>query len=360
MKLINLFDFEKASEAVISRGLWDFIAGGADDEITLRRNRTAFEQISLSPRFLLDVNNLDTSTTVLGSKINLPLMISPTGALKHVHIDGDLAVARAAEQMDTVMIVATNANYTIEEISDATMSPLWFQLYHYDDDTTIDLVTRTTSAGYRAICVTVDSGPSLGKQRDIHNDFSLDPSIGMANINSRNHLESELFQNAKQFHPHGSLRSKNIFTWSKIEWLRSITSLPIILKGIMSPEDAIMAADHGIEGIIVSNHGGRPWDGLPSTIEILPRIADSVDDRMEIYLDSGIRRGLDIFKAVALGARAVMIGRPIFWGLSLNGRDGVCSILEILQTEFSRAMACCGVNSISEINNSHVLNPFDN
>jgi isopentenyl diphosphate isomerase/L-lactate dehydrogenase-like FMN-dependent dehydrogenase len=354
--LVSLFDYENAAETILPKGLWDFIAGGADDEITLRRNREAFDRIPIEPRFLIDVSDRDLSTSVLGMDIDVPVMIAPAGAQRHVRPEGDLATARAAARTGTIMIVATTAGYTIEEIGAATNGPLWYQLYHYDDGITAEMIARAQASGFLAICVTVDGIAARGKHRDIRNGFVLDPSLGLANVRHRQDIATALRDAALSQRPTAGLREKNALTWRRISWLRSLTDLPIVIKGIMSPLDAVLAVEHGVDGIVVSNHGGRLWDGTLSTIEALPRIAEIVEGRLEIYLDSGVRRGTDVLKALALGARAVMVGRPVFWGLAIDGEEGVLAVLEILKNEFSQAMAISGKLTTKEIGPEVICN----
>lgn len=337
---VNLFDYEKLAQARMAPHLWDFFQGGSDDEVTLRACRAAFERIRLRPRVLVDVSVIDTRTTVLGTPVSLPVLIAPTAAHCVAHPEGECATAQGAGKAGTLMIASTVATRTLEEIAQAANGPLWFQLYIYP---TLEvgewLVRRAEAAGYRAIVLTVDL-PKLGnRERDRRNGVTIPPApYEEANLVG---VEKE----GQQWVP---------LTWDSLDWLRSITSLPILLKGILTAEDARLAVEHGVNGIVVSNHGGRQLDTSIPSIEALPEIAEAVDGRCEIYFDGGIRRGTDILKALALGARAVLIGRPALWGLAANGVEGVYDVLELLRRELELSMALAGRPTLASIDRSLV------
>jgi 4-hydroxymandelate oxidase len=337
MDLISLADYEKAARDKLSVELWDFIAGGVGREVSLRRNCAAFDDFPLVPRFLVEVSERSTSTTVLGTQVSFPVMTAPAGTQGRVYPDGDLAVTRAVGSAGTIAVVTIAAEYSLEHVADIASGPLWFQLFHYGDDLTSELVSRAEAAGYAAVCIAVDTVAGSPKDRDLHNRYVANRGRAFASLAGR--PEATVF----------TQRRPDVFAWSDLDRLVSMTQLPIVIKGIMSPADAVLAAEHGAAGIVVSNHGARSRDGTLSTIEALPAIADAAGDRVELFLDSGVRRGIDVVRALALGARAVLIGRPVFWGLAVDGERGVRAVLDILRDEFDLAMASCGKTSPSEL-----------
>ncbi len=356
MRPVSLFDLEAMAKQVMPHNLWDFVDAAAFDEITKRRNRIAFDEISVNPSFLVDVNDRDASTSVLGERISFPVMIAPAGGQRAVHPDGELATAQAAGDAGTLYALPTSSGYSIEEVAAAATGPLWFQLYHFSDEVTEILVTRAGAAGYKAICLTVDTPSPSPKERDLRNGFTTSPDAVWGSLRDR----PDLVQQRQVGVPDAADWAPPRFTgltWSRLDWLRSLTGLPLIIKGIRTAADAALCAEHGVDAIIVSNHGGRQLDGTLSSIETLPAIAGAVGSSLEIYLDSGIRRGMDVLKALALGASAVLMGRPLFWGLAVDGRDGVRTALEILRTEFDRAMAYCGRTRVADIDRSLVSLP---
>ena len=347
MNPVSLYDMEKMAKQIMPHDLWDYVAGGATDEITIRRNREAFDSIMTRPRFLVDVSNLDTSTTILGTRISFPVMAAPTGSQWAAHPDAEVAVAKATQTVGTLMAVPTGASHTLEEIAAATSGPLWFQLYHLDDEVTEFHVKKAKDAGYSAICLTAGSAGGIAKERDIRNNYNPSATEAWADLKNEPHLRAKV---------ESVDRTVNSgLTWSRLEWLRSITGLPLIVKEILTAEDARRCVEHGVDGIVVSNHGGRSFDTVPASIDMLPEIVDAVNNKAEVYLDSGVRRGTDVLKALALGARAVLVGRPLFWGLAIDGEAGVRNMFETLRDEFDRAMAFCGCNNVAEINETHVI-----
>lgn len=338
MELVNVFDYEKLAQARMAPPLWDFFQGGSDDEVTLRNCRAAFERIKLRPRVLVDVSDIDMRCAVLGTPVSMPLLIAPMASHCVAHPDGECATAQAAGRAGTLMIASTVATRTIEEIAQAASGPLWFQLYAYPTLKVAEsLVRRAEDAGYRAIVLTVDL-PRLGnREKDRRHTITIPP----APYREANFVDVEKGGQAWV-----------TLTWESLAWLRSITSLPIILKGILTAEDAHLAVEHGVDGIVVSNHGGRQLDTAIPSIEALPEIIEAAGGRCEVYLDGGIRRGTDILKALALGARAVLVGRPILWGLAVNGTDGVYAVLELLRKELELAMALSGRPTLASIDRS--------
>jgi isopentenyl diphosphate isomerase/L-lactate dehydrogenase-like FMN-dependent dehydrogenase len=340
MELVNVFDYEKLARTRMAPPLWDYYQGGSDDEVTMRECRAAFERIKLRPRVLVDVRRevLDMSTSVLGVPVSMPVLIAPVALHCMAHPEGECATAQAAGRAGTLMIASTVATRTIEEIAQAASGPLWFQLYTYPSLNVAEmLVHRAEDAGYRAIVLTVDL-PRLGnREKDLRNNVTIPPAP---------YQEANFIGIEKEGQAWVSL------TWKSIEWLRSITTLPILLKGILTEEDARLAVEHGVEGIVVTNHGGRQLDTAIPGIEALPEIVDAVVGHCEIYFDGGIRRGTDILKALALGARAVLVGRPVLWGLAVNGADGAFSVLELLRKELELAMALSGRPTLASIDRS--------
>ncbi|MBI1730407.1 alpha-hydroxy-acid oxidizing protein [Candidatus Acetothermia bacterium] len=351
MNPVNLFEFEALAKDKLEKSAYDYIAGGAEDGVTLRENRQAWERIQFHPRVLVDVSKLDLKTCVLGQEISFPVILAPTALQKLSHPEGEIATARAAAAAGTIFTLSSIASCTIEEVAKVSKGPLWFQLYYSKDrQVTKDLLERAKMNNYSAICLTVDT-PRLGRrEQDIRNRFQLAKGVTLKNF--------EKYMNLKDMpaEMHGSaLAAYSVTTmdpslsWKDLDWLRSVSDLPILLKGIMTPEDALMAVGHGVDGIIVSNHGGRQLDGAPATIEVLPDIVDVVSDRTEVLVDGGIRRGTDVLKALALGAKAVLIGRPYVWGLAVDGEAGVKRVLGMLRDEFELAMTLAGATSVAEI-----------
>ncbi|GCE26569.1 alpha-hydroxy-acid oxidizing enzyme [Dictyobacter alpinus] len=339
MDPINVFEYEALAKQLMDPVYWDYYAGGSDDEVTLQVNRTDFNRIRLRPRMLVDVSHCDTRTTVLGQLIEMPIMVAPTALHGLGHTEGEYATAQGAGAAGTLMTASTESTRTLEEIAQAASGPLWFQLYIFHSlKLAAELVRRAEAAGYQAIVVTVDL-PILGnRERSKRHTISIPLSALKEMVTG---VEEE------------ELRREPM-TWETIDWLRSITHLPILLKGILTAEDAVLALEHGVDGIIVSNHGGRQLDGAVSSIEALPEIVEAVGGRCEVYMDGGIRRGTDVLKALALGARAVLVGRPILWGLAVDGSKGVQQVLKILQTELERAMKLAGCPTVASINRALV------
>lgn len=337
---MNVFDYEILAEERLNPAFWGYYAGGSDDEVSVQTNQSDFGRIRLRPRMLVDISHCDTSTSVLGSPVSMPILVAPSAFHCMAHPDGECATAQGAGATGSLMIAATDSTRTIEEISQAASGPLWFQLYLYPThEIAAKLVKRAEAAGCKAIVLTVDM-PVLGhRERDLRNQFVIPPpSLARANfagVEVNGHAWVNL-------------------TWKDVDWLKSITSLPILVKGILTAEDALLALEHGVSGIVVSNHGGRQLDSAVSGIEALPEVIEAVAGRCEVYVDGGIRRGTDILKALALGARAVLVGRPILWGLAVNGAPGVQHVLEILHTELERAMKLSGCPTLSSINRSLV------
>ena len=330
---------------------WDYYAGAACDERTLDENCAAFSRIKLLPRVLVDVSHIDTRVSALGAPLSMPVMLAPTAFNKLAHPDGEAAAARAAAAAGTLMVASTISTCTLEEIASAADGPRWFQLYVYKErSVTEELIARAEAAVYRAIVLTVDT-PLLGRrERDVRNSFELPEGMGIANFAGlRERLDAQGWAPGSSFSAYVHRLFDASLTWDAVAWLRSKTRLPILLKGILTAEDARQACNAGASGIIVSNHGGRQLDDAIATIDALPRVAEAAAGSAEIYMDGGIRRGADVLKALALGARGVFIGRPFLWGLAVDGEQGVRHVLDILRTELELAMALAGRPSIASI-----------
>jgi (S)-2-hydroxy-acid oxidase len=351
MNPVNLLEFEALAKERLEKSVYDYIAGAAEDGITLRENREAWERIQFHPRVLVDVSNVDLKTRVLGQEISFPVILAPTALQRLSHPDGEMATARAAAAAGTIFTLSSIASCSIEEVAQVSSGLRWFQLYYSKErEISKDLLERAKKSGYSAICLTVDT-PRLGRrEQDIRNHFQLAKGVTLKNF--------EKYMNLKDFpaEMHGSaLAAYSVTTmdpalnWKDLDWIRSVSDLPIILKGVMTAEDALLAVEHGVDGIIVSNHGGRQLDGVPATCEVLPDIIDVVADKIEVLVDGGVRRGTDVLKALALGAKAVLIGRPYVWGLAVDGEAGVKRVLGMLHDEFELAMTLAGATSIAEI-----------
>jgi 4-hydroxymandelate oxidase len=317
--------------------VWDYVVAGAGDGITLAENRRAFDRIAIRPRMLVDVSRIDATTSVLGASVAAPIMIAPSGQHGAICAQGECATAQAAGRAGLAMVASSGSDRTIEDIAAAATGPLWLQLYLFPDrPRTVALLQRAEAAGCRAIVLTVDSPRWGRKERSLRSEDQFDwPDSGnLADLPP-----------ATAVWPDGGAPA----TWADVDWLRGVTRLPILLKGILTAEDAGVAVEHGVEGIVVSNHGGRQLDGVMASIDALPEVAAAADGRCEIYLDGGVRRGTDVLKALALGARAVMVGRPILWGLAVDGAAGAFDVLDILVRELALAMALSGRPTIASI-----------
>lgn len=348
---INLQEIETIAQTKISSTFWDYYSSGAGDEVTLKRNIEAFNNYEILPKVLVDVSQRNLTTTILGQSISMPILIAPTAFQCLAHPEGEIATAKAAEKGETIMILSTMSTKSLEEVAqNQTQSLRWFQLYiHKDRELTKSLIKRAEIAGYQALCMTVDA-PLIGKREaDLRNQFQLPKHLTLANLSNLKlpdiKEESALFAYFQQ-------QMDASITWQDIEWLKTITNLPILLKGILRGYDAKMACKIGVNGIIVSNHGGRQLDGAVASIDALSDVINAVEGQIEVLMDGGIRRGIDVLKCLALGAKAVLIGRPILWGLGMNGEAGVSYVLSLLKQELDLAMALSGCAEIDAINNS--------
>jgi 4-hydroxymandelate oxidase len=352
----NLHDLEELARLRLPRAVYDYYAGGAEDESTLRANRRAFEALSLRRRVLVDVSEVDTSLELLGERLPHPLLLAPTAFQRLAHADGEVGAVRAAAATGSLYVASTLSTTPLEEIAGAAAGPLWFQLYVYRDrGVTRELVERAEAAGYRAICLTV-TVPLLGKrERDARNRFALPAGIEMANFRGLRQARMPDSSGSGLDALAGREFDRSL-TWETVEWLRSVTRLPVVVKGVTAPEDAVLAAERGAAALIVSNHGGRQLDCEEPTLRALPRVVEALDGRVPALLDGGVRRGTDVVKALALGARAVLIGRPYLWGLATGGTAGVEQVVGLLRGELERTMALLGRPSLAAIDAS-VLAP---
>jgi 4-hydroxymandelate oxidase len=348
-RLLTVDDFEAAALAALPRLAADYYRSGADDERTLRENRRAFRRWEIWYRVLVDVAERTMTRDLLGVDVAAPILIAPTAYHCMAHPDGERATARAAASTGTLYVVSTLATTRLEEVAAASAGPKWFQLYvHKDRGFTRSLVERAEGAGYRAIVLTVDA-PLLGRRlADERNQFTLPPGLSMANLTSHAALGATV-EEQSMLARYVASRHDASLTWQDVDWLRSLTSLPVLVKGVVRGDDAERAIDHGAGGVVVSNHGGRQLDGAPASIDALPGVVAAVDGRCPVLLDGGVRRGTDVLKALALGATAVLVGRPVLWGLAVGGEEGVERVLTILQHELSAAMALAGCATLADI-----------
>jgi 4-hydroxymandelate oxidase len=331
--LLSLFDFEAEARRRVTGGAWARIEGGAADELTLKWNHEAYEHIRLKPRILVDVSRIDTRVTLFGQELPFPIILAPTGGQKLIHPEGELAAVRGAAAADATYVISTSASMRVEDIARAATRPVWFQLYvQKDRGFTRDLVQRAEDAGCRALCVTVDS-PTFGARNRESGSRGGMPNRELPNLKGSDYLDSTL-------------------TWKDIDWLRSFARRPVLLKGVLNPDDAAIGVKAGVAGIIVSNHGARNLDTVPATIDALPLVAEKVAGRVPVLVDGGVRRGTDVLKALALGAAAVQIGRPYLWGLGVAGAAGVTRVVQILRREFEMAMALTGRPTLAAIDRS--------
>ncbi|HKV07038.1 MAG TPA: alpha-hydroxy acid oxidase [Thermoanaerobaculia bacterium] len=353
MEPVNLFELEALAREKLARESYDYYASGAQDEVTLRENRAAYERLTLAYRVLVDVSHRDLSATVLGQPVAMPILVAPTAFHRLALPEGEIATVRAAGAAGTVMILSTLSNTPVEEVVAAASGPVWFQLYVYRDrKATEGLVRRAEAAGCRALVLTVDA-PYIGRrERDVRNRFHLPPGLSVANMLPVGYGDLPQATADSGLAAYVSALLDPSLSWRDVAWLRSITDLPVLVKGIVRPDDALRAADAGAAGLVVSNHGGRQLDTSPATIEVLPEIADALAAHghgIEVLVDGGVRRGTDVLKALALGARAVLVGRPILWGLAANGEAGAAWALRHLRDELDLAMALAGAPTVADI-----------
>jgi len=348
--LLNLHDCERAARACLPASTVDYFASGAMDEVTLRENRLAWERRRLRFRVMRDVSRIDTSVSLLGRTLEWPVLVAPMAFQALAHPDAERGSARAAHATGTVFTLSTLATTSIEDVRRASPGPLWFQLYVYRDRGLVRaLVERAEASGYEALVLTVDT-PLLGRREaDERNRFTLPPGLRAANLqpDDRDTLP-ELADGSGLAAYAASLMDRSV-TWRDVEWVRSVTRLPIVVKGIVRADDAGDAVRAGVQALVVSNHGGRQLDTAIATADALPEVVDAVAGAMDVLVDGGIRRGTDVLKALALGARAVLLGRPVLWGLALDGTRGAERVLRLLRAEVELAWALSGAATSAEV-----------
>lgn len=347
---VNLFDYERAAAECLPEPALGYLMGGANDEVTLRANRAAFDDIAIRYRTMVDVSTRNLGTTALGTPIEWPVLIAPTAMQRLAHPDGECATARAASRLGTIMIVSTTATVGLADVRAATDAPMWFQCYIYRDrGVTRALLERARDVGYKAIVLTVDA-PMLGRrERDVRHGFHLPEGLRLPNAELVGEAELPATVGDSSLAKHLARAHDAALTPKDVAWIRELTCLPVVVKGIVRGDDAKVACYQGASGIVVSNHGGRQLDSAIPSIRALPEVVEAVGDRGEVYLDGGVRRGTDVIKAIALGARAVLLGRPILWGLAVNGEQGVVDALGLLRDEIDLAMCLCGCRTAAEI-----------
>ncbi|KAG1366413.1 peroxisomal (S)-2-hydroxy-acid oxidase GLO4 [Cocos nucifera] len=353
---VNVSEFQELARQALPKMNYDYISGGAEDQFTLKENIEAFQRIMLRPRVLVDVSKIDMSMTLLGYNMSSPIMVAPTGGQMLAHPEGELATAKAAAACNTIMVLSFASSYTIEEVASTCNAVRFFQLYVFKRrDISAKLIQKAESNGFRAIVLTVDT-PRLGRREaDIKNKM-IAPRI--KNLEGLLSLDADA-KGGSNLEAFASATLDPSLSWKDIGWLKSITNLPILVKGILTAEDAMKAVEAGVSGIVVSNHGARQLDYAPATISVLEEVVQAVSGAVPVVLDGGIRRGTDVFKALALGAKAVMIGRPVVYGLVAKGEYGVRRVIEMLQNELELTMALAGSPSIKDITRNHVWTKHD-
>ena len=347
--LLNVADYARAARSRLPNDVFDYYEGGARDEITLRENTTGWERLKLYYRVLAGVGARDLTTTVLGQPISLPVVVAPTAFHKLACPGGEIEMAKAAQTAGTAFILSSLSNTAMEAVFAQAASPRWFQLYVYRDHAiTLDLVQRAEAAGAEAIVLTVDA-PGLGmRERDVRNSFRLPEGVAVENLAPLGKGGFPAVEGSG-LAAYVKANFKANLSFDDLDWLCRSTPLPVVVKGVCRGDDARRAAEHGAKAVVVSNHGGRQLDTAPATCDALLHVVDAVGDLCEIYVDGGIRRGSDVLKAIALGARAVLVGRAVLWGLCVEGEKGAGNVLEILRHELDEAMLLCGCAKLSDL-----------
>ncbi|WP_031068547.1 alpha-hydroxy acid oxidase [Streptomyces sp. NRRL WC-3742] len=353
---LTLAGIERAARAELTREIWDFIAGGSGDERTLAANREAFSHYALRPRTMVDVTTCEPALTLLGSPLGTPLGIAPMAYHRLVDPDGETATARAAGRAGALFVAGMFASRTLEEIAEASTGPLWLQLYWLREREALTaLVERAEASGFRALVLTVDA-PRIGRRlRDLRNGFAIPPDVRAVNLDpalmSASHRAAD---GSSGIAEHARRQFDPSLTWADLAWLRRRTRLPIVLKGILTAEDARLAVEHGADAVLVSNHGGRQLDGAIPALAALPEVVDAVPATVPVLLDGGVRTGADLATALALGARAVLVGRPVLWGLATGGEAGVLRVLDLLRDELEHTMALLGRPRLADLDRTAV------
>ena len=370
-KAASIEDLRKMARRSLPGGVFDYIDGGAEDEVAMDRNTSGFRDMEFVPRVLRDMGNVDTTGTILGREVPFPLILAPTGFTRIAHPLGELAVARAAERAGLPYSLSTMGTRSVEEVAAVSNGSKWFQVYVWRDKGLLkDMILRAREAGFDVLCITVDAAMLGRRERDVRRGFTLPPKMGIdilfegmirpswslrfafsepisfanvagnTNIDGSTAVDLAAFMN-EQFDP--------TLSWEDVEWMRSLWEGPVLVKGVQSVADAVIARDRGLDGIVLSNHGGRQLDSAPSIVELVQPVAEAVGGDLDIVCDGGVRRGSDIVKALALGATSCMIGRPYLYGLAAAGEEGVDWVIEHLRAGMKRDMALCGAASVSEL-----------
>lgn len=374
---VTIDDLRELARKRLPKMVFDFIDGGAEDELTLNENNHAFSRMKFMPRVLVDVTKINQNVNVCDTDLSMPLGFAPTGLPGIVHPSAELAAVAAAGRIGTVFTLSSASSHSIEEVADAATSPLWFQLYPWRDRKVIgQLIDRAQSAGYKALCVTVDVPVNGGRERDLYNGMTLPPRIDFHNaidvlskprwclqqltaprVTLKNLIDIDGAP-GKGVSTLGAWAQQLLYpacNWNDFAWIRKRWKGPLMVKGIMNYKDARLAIKHGADAVVVSNHGGRQLDGAPSTLEALPRIADEVGENADILIDSGIRRGSDIVKAIALGAKACLVGRPYLYGLGAGGEKGIDKAFHIFKAEIDRTLALLGKPDIQSVHRDTIF-----
>ena len=353
--ILTIDDFENEARAFTSHSTYEYIIGGAGADITVRENRASFNRVRLNPRVLVDATHISTKLTIFGREHEFPILLAPAGYHKLVHPEGEAETVKGANQAEATLVAACFANVTIEAMSALTSRPLWFQAYPQTDrGFTKELIDRAVASGCEAVCVTVDVPVNGPRDRELRAGFQLPPGVERANLATLGKLIATASHRPSGRNIYSAVHGPDA-TWKDVDWLRSIIPVKLLLKGVLHPDDAALALKAGCDGIIVSNHGGRSLDSVPAAMDALPPIVDRLAGEMAILLDGGVRRGIDVFKAIARGATAVLIGRPYLYGLAVGGRDGVARVVEILRTELEMTMGLIGCPNLSDISNRFLL-----
>lgn len=350
--LLNVHDYARAARARLPKDVFDYYEGGALDEITLRENEAAWTRLKIFYRVLGGIGPRGMGTTILGREISMPLVVAPTAFHGLACPEGELATARAAKSAGTCLVLSSLSNTAMEAVFREAVSPKWFQLYVYKDhEVTRGLVERAAAAGAEALVLTVDAPGWGSRERDARNAFHLPPGLAVENLAPAG--KGELPRVAGSgLAEYVRTHFEEALSFDHLDWLCRTAELPVVLKGVCRGDDARRCLEHGAAAVVVSNHGGRQLDTAPPTCEALPHVVEAVGDEGEVYVDGGVRRGSDVVKALALGARAVLIGRPILWGLAVAGEEGARAVLEILRRELDEAMLLCGCTALDDIDGS--------
>jgi 4-hydroxymandelate oxidase len=355
--ILSVDDYREPARARMAPHNWDYVEGGSGAELTVDANRKAYDAAWIRPRMLVDVSACSPAIELFGATLSTPIGVAPTAYHRMAHPDGECATARGAGAAGALFVVSAFASRTLEEVAAEATGPLWMQLYWLRDRAKLSrLVARAVQAGYQALVLTVDTPQQGLRRRDMRNGFVLDPGIEPANFDPIDSaLQHHREEGSSALGRHAAETFDASITWTDLAWLRRLTSLPLLVKGILTAEDARLAVEHGVDGIVVSNHGGRQLDGAVPSLVALPEVVAAVDGRIPVLVDGSVRNGRDAFVAVALGARAVLVGRPVLWALAAAGHEGVAAVLGMLTGELTNTMALAGRPRIADIDRSAIV-----